>query len=62
MNDRETDYKTYVENTALLMGLTLTPEYLPGVVENLARVADVAALVIEFELSEDVEIAPVFEP
>ena len=44
------------------MGLTLTPEYLPGVVENLARVADVAALVIEFELSEDVEIAPVFEP
>jgi Protein of unknown function (DUF4089) len=44
------------------MGLTLTPEYLPGVVANFTRLTEVAALVNEFDLSEDIEVAPIFEP
>jgi hypothetical protein len=62
MNENKTDYTTYLENAASLMGLTLTPEYLAGVVANFTRLTEVAALVNEFDLSEDIEVAPIFEP
>ena len=54
--------RQYVETTAELMGLELTSEYLPGVVDNFQRLTQIAALVNEFELPENIEIAPTFEP
>ena len=52
----------YVKQTARLMGLKLTPEYLPGVVDNFDRLKEIAALVNEFDLPKDIEIASTFEP
>jgi hypothetical protein len=45
-----------------LIGLNLTPEYLPGVVDNFERIAAIASLVNQFDLPEDLEAAPTFEP
>jgi len=52
----------YVEQTAQLIDLPLAPEYQLSVVENFAKIAAIATLVVEFPLPEDVESAPVFEP
>ncbi|NEP80026.1 MAG: DUF4089 domain-containing protein [Okeania sp. SIO3C4] len=52
----------YVECTAELINLQLQPEYLPGVVENLERIAAVAQLVIDFPLPPEIEPAPKFDP
>lgn len=52
----------YVEETAQLIDLPLAPEYRLSVVENFAKIAAIATLVVEFPLPEDLESAPVFEP
>jgi hypothetical protein len=52
----------YVEQTAQLIDLPLAPEYRLSVVENFAKIAAIATLLVEFPLPEDVESAPVFEP
>ena len=56
------DYRQYVQNTAELIDLQLSPEYLSGVVDNFASLAVIASLVTEFELPEEIEIAPTFQP
>jgi len=52
----------YVDRAAALLGLTLDPEYRPGVVANFERTAAIAELVLSFELPDTVEAAPVFRP
>lgn len=52
----------YVEETAQLIDLPLAPEYRLSVVENFAKIAAIATLVVEFPLPEELESAPVFEP
>ncbi|OLP17139.1 DUF4089 domain-containing protein [Leptolyngbya sp. 'hensonii'] len=52
----------YVDRTAALMDLPLQPEHRPGVIANLTRITEIARLVTEFPLSEDIEIAPIFKP
>ena len=52
----------YVEQTAQLIDLPLAPEYRLSVVDNFAKIAAIATLLVEFPLPEDVESAPVFEP
>jgi hypothetical protein len=54
--------KTYVEQMALLVDLNLQEEYKDGVVANFERIKNIAKLVNEFELPEEIEIAPIFEP
>ena len=56
------DTQDYVRDMAELMGLNLTPEYLPGVVANFDSLKEIALLVTEFDLPDDVETAPIFEP
>jgi Protein of unknown function (DUF4089) len=56
------DTLQFVEQMAELMGLSLSPEYQPGVVENFTRLAEIAAFVMDFPLPEDIEISPVFQP
>lgn len=58
----ELDVKVYVEQMALLVDLQLRDEYKDGVVANFERINNIASVVMEFELSDEVEAAPVFEP
>jgi hypothetical protein len=44
------------------MNLAIASEYLPGVIDNMTRMAQIAVSVTEFELPEALETAPVFEP
>jgi hypothetical protein len=58
----ETSVEQYVDQTAALMGLPLHPEHRPGVLDNLVRTQAIVKPLLEFEIPEDVEIAPVFTP
>lgn len=60
MNNEE--IAEYVEIMAKLIDLPIPPEYRPGVVANMERIAEIAKLVTEFPLPEEIELAPVFEP
>jgi hypothetical protein len=62
MNDQSNDIAKYVERTAQLIDLNIAPEYLPGVIDNMTRIAAIASLVTEFDLPTDLEAAPTFEP
>ena len=56
------DLEVYVDAAAQLVGLPLDPTHRPGVVLNLGRIAQMAALFMEFPLPDETEPAPVFEP
>lgn len=62
MREESLNIAQYVEQTAQLIDLPLAPEYQLSVVENFAKIAAIATLVVEFTLPEDIELAPVFEP
>jgi hypothetical protein len=62
MTEKPFELADYVEQTAQLLDLPIAPEYRPGVVENFARIAAIATLVMEFPLPDDIEPAPIFEP
>jgi hypothetical protein len=52
----------YVDSTARLIGLPLDPAYRQGVIDEFSRSSAVAATLLNFSLSEEIELAPVFEP
>lgn len=52
----------YVQQFAFLMGLFISPKYLPNVVDNWLKIEAIAYLIIEFPLSENIEAVSVFEP
>jgi hypothetical protein len=56
------DVGEYVDQMALVLDLQLRDEYRDGVVANFERIRAIANLVNSFPLSEDIEVAPVFEP
>ena len=56
------DADAYVEAAAALIGLPIDPAHRPGVVLNLERIAQMAALVMDFPLPDEIEPAPVFRP
>ncbi len=62
MADQPFDAGAYVDAAAELVGLPLDPAHRPGVVENLERIAQMAALVMAFPLPDDTEPAPVYQP
>ena len=62
MPDQPFDPETYVDAAAALIGLPIDPEYRSGVILNLERIAEMAALVMEFPLPDDAEPVPVFRP
>ena len=62
MREKTENWRKYVQQTADLLDLRVTLAYLPEVVDNFARIAAIASLVTEFELPEDIESAPTFEP
>jgi hypothetical protein len=62
MADQPVDPEAYVDAAAALIGLRIDPAHRPGVIVNLERIAQMAALVMEFALPEEAEPAPVFRP
>ena len=62
MAERSFDARAYVEAAAQLVGLSLDPAYLPGVILNVERIAQMAGLVMDFPLPDDTEPASVFTP
>ncbi|HTZ37332.1 MAG TPA: DUF4089 domain-containing protein [Stellaceae bacterium] len=62
MADPAFDAEAYVDAAARLVGLPLDPAHRPGVVLNLERIAQMAALVTAFALPAETEPAPVFIP
>jgi Protein of unknown function (DUF4089) len=62
MEERELEMRVFVEQMALAVDLQLRDEYKDGVVANFERICNIAQVVLEFELPEDVEAAPIFEP
>lgn len=62
MADRPFDAETFVDAAAALTGLPLDPAHRPGVILNIERIAEMAALVMAFPLPKETEPAPVFRP
>ncbi|OUL28038.1 DUF4089 domain-containing protein [Nostoc sp. T09] len=62
MESQGFDVGGYVDQMALLVDLQLRDEYRDGVVANFERIKAIALLVNEFPISEEIEVAPVFEP
>jgi hypothetical protein len=62
MDPSRFDPARYVEEAARLIDLPLDDAHRPGVVENMARLAAMAELVMGFPLAEEVELGPVFRP
>ena len=56
------DAEKHVAHMAEVMDLTIEPEWLQSVVDNMAATARVAELVMSFSLDDHEEPAPVFEP
>jgi hypothetical protein len=51
-----------VDLLAQTLQIPLDPDHRPGVIANLARTAEIAQLVMEFPIPDQIEAAPVFEP
>lgn len=62
MTEQEIDNTEYVKRTAKLINLNISPKYLAGVTDNFTKIAAIAALVNEFDLPENIQTAPKFEP
>lgn len=62
MTEKILDIEHYVEQMARVLDLPLNPAYTPGVIDNMARTAAIAQLVLEFPLPADLEVAPIFSP
>lgn len=62
MTEPVSNVKDYVDQAALIVGLPIPQEYNQGVVENFERIRIVAQLVMDFPLTEEIEIVPVFNP
>lgn len=54
------DAEAYLDSASQLVGLTIAPEDRAAVVENLRAIAAVAATLMDEELPDELEAAPVF--
>jgi hypothetical protein len=52
----------YVDAAAQMVGLPIAPQYREGVIANMERTAQIAALALAEPLPDDLEAAPVFRP
>jgi hypothetical protein len=56
------DIANYVDRAAAVVGIMIAPEHRPGVIVNFQRTAEIARLVTEFALPDDIESAAIFRP
>ena len=62
MPDSTFDAEKHVNHMAAVLGLAINPAHRPGVIANMARTAEIARLMTDFPLPDDVELAPTFHP
>ena len=60
--DSELDWEIYLDQMAALVGTTVPDEYRAEVIAYLKLTHTIARPMLEFELPEDAEPAPVFRP
>jgi hypothetical protein len=58
----DSDAAQLVDLLAQMLQIPLDPAHRPGVIANLIRNAEVAQLVMDFPLPEEIETAPTFQP
>lgn len=56
------DLDALVSLMSQLIDLPIAPEHRPGVIANLARTQQIAQLVMEFPIPDEIEVAPIFTP
>ena len=56
------DIADYVDRAAAAVGFKISPEHRPGVIVNFERTAEIARLVTEFAIPDDIESAAIFRP
>jgi len=60
--ERQYDSRIYVEQMALMLGLSLPAHSQVGVIAAFEQLQAVAQPVLSFPLPDDLEVAPIFEP
>lgn len=60
--EQRLNIEQYIDLTSQLLDLPIAPEYRPGVVENLERIATIAQSISDFPLPETIEPALKFKP
>ncbi|ASC72813.1 hypothetical protein XM38_037720 [Halomicronema hongdechloris C2206] len=60
--EKQYDSRIYVEQMALMLGLSLPPDSQMGVIDAFEQLRAVAQPVLNFPLPDDLEVAPIFEP
>ncbi len=58
----DSEIASYVDAACRVQGLVLTAAERDRVIATFARIADIAAPVLELELPADIEQAPIFRP
>lgn len=56
------DAAQLVDLMAQMLQMSIAPEHRPGVIANLLRTAEIAQLVMDFPLPDEIEMAATFEP
>ena len=62
MTEKILDLEEYVEQMALVLNLPINPDHKPGTLDNFARIAAIAQIVLEFPLPPDIEAASIYQP
>jgi hypothetical protein len=62
MGTDEDALEEFIDAGARALGIPVEPQWKPGIRANLQVTLRVAAMVAEFELPDEAEPAPVFEP
>lgn len=62
MSDNPFDAEAWIKLAAPALGLSIAWEYRTSVAPNLARLAELAAPLMDFPLGDEDEAAPVFRP
>ena len=60
--DQNVSVEAYLDAAAALIELPIDPARRAGVLLNLQRIAEMAALVMAFPLPDEIESAPTFSP
>ncbi|MGK7887509.1 MAG: DUF4089 domain-containing protein [Crocosphaera sp.] len=61
-NKNNLELEQYIQQTSVIIDLPIDPEFMPGVVDNFAKISEIATLFTEFEIPENTESAPIFKP
>lgn len=62
MLSQEFNAMEYIQQTSKLLNMQIQDEYQNGVINNLQIIQQIAEMVNQFSLPEEIEISPVFEP